>query len=67
MKHKTKDHGRLNMSDVPQISLLTAQEILLTARNTKMTEDMREDEIKTSMMDCFAGTLNIGLIQYMSM
>lgn len=64
MKHKIKNHGHLNMSDASKISLLTAQEILLTSRNTKITEYIREDKIKISVMDCFVGTLNNCLIQY---
>lgn len=52
------------MSDASKISLLTAQEILLTSRNTKITEYIREDKIKISVMDCFVGTLNNCLIQY---
>lgn len=52
------------MSNDPQISLLTAQEVLLTSRNTKIKEEVREDEIKISMTDHFAATLYNCLIQY---
>lgn len=45
MKHKINYYGCLNVSNAPQIRLLTAKEILLISRNTKITEEVREENV----------------------
>lgn len=45
IKHKINDYGCLNMSNVPQIRLLTAKVILPISRNARITEEVREENI----------------------
>lgn len=59
---KIKDRGYLNMSHAPQISLLTAQEILSPQKYRDHGGGKRGRD--KNMMDHFADTLNSCLIQY---